>query len=52
MKFGLGSIQSLGNAPPLVELANRAGDYAALLSHCRQKEDLLGFAAALVQSAK
>jgi hypothetical protein len=52
MKFGLGTIQSLGNAPPLVELAHRAADYNALLSHCRQKEDLLGFTAALVQSAK
>jgi hypothetical protein len=51
MKFGLGSIQSLGNAPPLVELAHRTGDFAALLSHCRQKEDLLGFTAALVQSS-
>ncbi len=52
MKYGLGSIQSLGNAPPLVELAHRAGDFSALLSHCRQKEDLLGFTAALVQSVK
>jgi hypothetical protein len=52
MKFGLGSLQSLGNALPLVELAHRAADFNALLSHCRQKEDLLGFTAALVQSAK
>src|SRR5262245_22878417 len=52
MKFGLGSIQPLGSAPPLVELANRAGDYSSLLSHCREKQDLLGFAAALVQSSK
>jgi hypothetical protein len=51
LKYGLGSIQPLGNAPPLVELAARAGNYDALLSHCRQKEDLLGFTAALVQSA-
>jgi hypothetical protein len=51
MKHGLGSIQPLGNAPALVELAGRSGDYAALLSHCREKEDLLGFAAALVSSA-
>ena len=40
-----------GNAPPLVDLAARAGDFQTLLSHCRQKEDLLGFTAALVQSA-
>jgi len=50
MQFGLGSIQSLGNAPPLVELAHRSGDYSAILAHCRQKEDLLGFTAALVES--
>ena len=51
MKFGIGSIQPLGSAPPLVELASRSGDYSAVLSHCRDKQDLLGFAAALVQSA-
>jgi len=50
MQFGLGSIQSLGNAPPLVELAHRSGDYNTLLTHCREKDDLLGFTAALVQS--
>jgi len=52
LKTGLGSIQPLGNAPPLVELAARAGNYEALLDNCRKKEDLLGFTAALVQSAK
>jgi hypothetical protein len=50
-QFGLGSIQPLGNAPPLVELAGRAGEYTALLEHCRQQEDLLGFAAGLAASA-
>ena len=34
------------------KLANRSGDYSAVLSHCRDKQDLLGFAAALIQSAK
>jgi hypothetical protein len=52
VKFGVGSIQPLGAAPPLVELASRAGDYTAVLVHCRAKEDILGFAAALAQSAK
>jgi hypothetical protein len=51
MEFGLGSIQPLGSAPPLVELASRCGDFSSLLDHCRRKEDLLGFTAALVQSA-
>jgi len=49
-KAGMGSIQPLGNALPLVELAERAGQTAALLSHCREKGDLLGFAAGLAQS--
>lgn len=52
VKFGVGSIQPLGAAPPLVELASRSGDYAAVLEHCRAKEDVLGFAAALAQSVK
>lgn len=51
LHFGLGSIQPLGSAPPLVELARRTGDFHALLAHCRDKQDLLGFTAALVQSA-
>lgn len=52
VKFGVGSIQPLGNAPPLVELARKSGDFAPVLAHCREKQDLLGFTAALVQSAK
>jgi hypothetical protein len=51
-KFGLGSIQPLGNALPLVELAQRAGRVEALLAHCREKGDLLGFAAGLADVAK
>lgn len=51
MQFGLGSIQPLGSALPLVELARRAGDASSVLEHCRAKDDLLGFAAALVQEA-
>jgi hypothetical protein len=50
VKFGLSSIQPLGNASPLVELARRAKGYEAVLAHCREKEDLLGFVAALVES--
>jgi hypothetical protein len=52
VQFGLGSVQPLGNAPPLVELAQRAGEFRPLLEHCRNHGDLLGFAAALVQSAR
>jgi len=51
-QFGVGSIQPLGNAPPLVELARKCGNFAPVLEHCRQKQDLLGFTAALVQSAR
>jgi hypothetical protein len=52
MKFGLASTQRLGNAPALVELAGRSRNVSPLLAHCRDKGDLLGFAAALIQSAK
>jgi len=52
VKFGVGSIQPLGNAPPLVELARQSGEFAPVLAHCREKQDLLGFTAALVQSAR
>jgi hypothetical protein len=51
VKFGLTSIQPVGNAPPLVELARRSGSFEPVLDHCRQKDDVLGFTAALVQSA-
>lgn len=51
VQHGLGSIQPLGNAPPLVELAQKSGEFQPVLDHCRAKEDVLGFAAALVQSS-
>jgi hypothetical protein len=51
-KFGVGSIQPLGNALPLVELAERAGKVPELLAYCREKGDLLGFAAGLAQTGK
>jgi len=50
-KFGIGSIQPLGNAPSLVELARRSGQLDVFLAHCREKGDLLGFAAGLAQPA-
>jgi hypothetical protein len=50
-KFGLGSIQPLGNALPLAELAQRAGQTEALLAQCRDKGDLLGFAVGLASKA-
>jgi hypothetical protein len=52
IQFGLGSIQPLGSAPALVELAKRSGNFTAVLSHCRDKQDLLGFAAALAASSR
>jgi hypothetical protein len=51
VQHGLGSIQPLGNALPLVALAQKSGDFQTVLEHCRQKDDVLGFAAALVQSS-
>lgn len=40
----------LGIAPTLLELSRQAGDYNAMLAHCREQGDLLGFATALAQS--
>jgi hypothetical protein len=51
VKFGVGSIQPLGSAPSLVDLAAKAGEFAPVIEHCKSKDDLLGLAAALVQSA-
>jgi hypothetical protein len=44
--------QPAGIAPSLLELAEKAGDYAAFLDYCRKRGDLLGFAAGLVQAGK
>jgi hypothetical protein len=52
IKFGIGSIQPLGAAPSLVELGRCSEQFDAVLAHCREREDLLGFAAALVQSVR
>jgi hypothetical protein len=52
IRFNLGSIQPLGSAPPLLELARRSGNFNSLLNHCRQSDDVLGFTATLVQSSK
>lgn len=42
--------QTLGIAPTLLELARQAENYQPLLSHCRQRDDLLGFATVLVHA--
>jgi hypothetical protein len=41
-----------GFAPSLLELARGAGDYDRLLAVCRERDDLVGFAAGLVERAK
>lgn len=40
---------TLGYAPPLFELCRRAGRYDRLMEHCRDRDDLLGYAFALLQ---
>ena len=52
IKLGPKGVQPIGQAPSLIELAQKAGNFAPVLSYCREKGDLLGFAAALVQSAE
>jgi hypothetical protein len=41
---------TLGFAPPLFELCRRAGRFDRLMEHCRGRDDLLGYACALMQS--
>lgn len=45
------SAHPVGIAPSLLELAEKAGDYRAFLDYCRQRGDVLGYAAGLVQSS-
>ncbi|MEX2175087.1 MAG: hypothetical protein WD872_12050 [Pirellulaceae bacterium] len=52
IKLGPKGIQPIGQAPSLLELAEKSGDYAPVLDYCRERGDLLGYAAALVQGKK
>ena len=45
-------VQPVGIAPSLLELAEKAGDYSAVLEYCKGRGDTLGYAAALVAGAK
>ena len=44
-------VQPIGKAPSLIDLAEKAGDYSPVLDYCKEKGDLLGYTAALVQGA-
>lgn len=52
MAFGLGTIQGLGNVPPLVELARQSGEFGSLLEYCRQRQDWLGYVATGIAAAR
>ena len=41
--------QLIGIAPSFLELGRLAGDYSPIAEHCRARQDLLGFATAIVQ---
>ena len=43
-------IYTQGLAPSLFELCDKAGDFSTLIEACQQRNDLLGFAAGLIQS--
>lgn len=45
-------VSPLGLAPSLLELAQQSGDYDTVREHCRQRNDLLGFAASLVRATR
>ena len=44
--------QPIGHAPSLLELSDQAGNYDRLLDHCRDHDDLLGFATGLVRGQR
>lgn len=44
-------LASAGIAPSLLDLARAAGDLESYLDHCRQRDDLLGYAAGLAAQA-
>ena len=52
IKLSPKGMQPIGQAPSLLELAEKAGDYSPVLAYCREQGDLLGYAAALVQRAR
>jgi hypothetical protein len=52
MKLSPKGVQPIGQAPSLIELAEKAGDYSPVLSYCQEKGDLLGYTAALVQGMR
>jgi hypothetical protein len=43
-------IYTRGLAPTLFELCEKTGDFSLLISACREREDLLGFAASLIKA--
>ena len=42
----------MANAPSLLELSAKAGNYDRVIDECRQHNDLLGFATGLLQAAQ
>jgi len=44
-------MRPFGIAPALIELAQEAGDFAPMLAHARERGDVVGFTAALLQPA-
>ncbi|MFO0901794.1 MAG: hypothetical protein U0939_02270 [Pirellulales bacterium] len=44
--------QGLGIAPSLLDLAQRAGEYDRVRAHCQERDDLLGYTAALVKAQR
>lgn len=43
-------VHTFGLAPSLFELCERAGDFEPLISACKERDELLGFAAGLIHS--
>ena len=50
IQFSSPDAQPIGHAPGILELSDKAGTYDRLLEHCRDQDDLLGFATGLIRA--
>ncbi len=52
LKLNPKSVQPIGHAPSLIELATQAKQFDAVLAHCKEQGDILGYAACLAAQGK
>lgn len=52
LKLSPKAVQPIGLSPSLIELATQAKDFTAVLNHCQEQGDILGYAACLAAQKK